>query len=172
MRVRLDELEYRLGMAAGSFIHGMSRRAGLRDGMIAGQSEADSLLLNQKGQLGELVVAKALDLFWGGSAWSFGKPDLSHNIEVRTLSPESQVLKVRMGDDDLKRVVGVRLPKDLEHGEYELVGWIYAGHGQKRIWLDDPFGAGRPYYRVPLSELRPIEELRLLVNEERSKDWW
>lgn len=154
--VKLDEVELATALYAGSQLHNLSKRMGLRDRAI--RRDVSPMHLTQVGMIGEMVVAKYLDVYWGGSARSYAGADLSHNIEVRTISRPENGLKVRRRDAD-KIVVGVILPAQLAQREFVIPGW-HLGADVREEWLVDPYNAGRPYYAVPLSELRTPLDLR------------
>jgi hypothetical protein len=159
--ITLDEIELSVAMHAGIQLHHLSQHLGLKDRPIA--PGVNPIYLNQVGMLGEMVVAKYLDLYWGGSARSYGKADLSHRIEVRTITRPDNGLKVRERDKG-KRVVGVLLPASLSSRVFQIVGWLEAEEGMKQEWVRDPYNAGRPYYAVPLLSLHPISMLKELIS--------
>lgn len=107
-----------------------------------------------QGALGEMAVAKYLDLYWPVSVNRFrDKPDLGDDLEVRSGFP-----KVRPGDDADQRVVFVTM---LDAVTFRIDGWIEAGYAQSRPdWKNDPHDRGRPCFVVPEVELRPPEMLR------------
>lgn len=165
MEITLNEVEFLSAAYTGLLISWASRKAGLRDMPMKGG--VDSLYLNQIGALGEMVVAKCLDLYYGGAAFTFAKPDLSFMVEVRTIGNQGLGLKVRPRDAPEKRIVGVLVPDDLETRKFVVAGWIPASDAKQERWLCDPGSRGRPVYYVPLSELRSIEELRREIARER-----
>lgn len=162
MIVELSEFEFALACYAGQLIHMLSEHRGYTERRI--NQKISPVRMNQIGQLGEMVVAKCLGLYWGGGSFTFAKADLAHNIEVRTISRASLGLKVRPRDVATKRVVGVLLPEDLKTRQFDVVGWKPASEAKDDRWLCNPYGKG-PVYYVPLDELRPIEELQYLIEE-------
>lgn len=161
--VELDEVEFWSAMYAGVLIHHLSCKLGLTDRLI--KPGANPVRINQIGQLGERVAAKALDLYWSGAARTYAGADLSHNIEVRTISNPKNGLKVRPRDDPTKRVVGIALPDDLECRKFVVAGWIMAGDAKQKRWSRNPYNRGI-YFGVPLDQLRPIAELRDIIRME------
>lgn len=161
--IELDEVEWATALYAGVLIHHLSCKLGLTDRLI--KPGANPVLINQIGQLGERVAAKALDLYWSGAARTYAGADLSHGIEVRTISNPKNGCKVRPRDADDKRIVGVLLPEDLSTRKYTVVGWILAQDAKQKRWGRNPYGKGL-YYAVPLHELRPIAELRDIIHLE------
>lgn len=163
MLVHLDEVEYWSTCYAGVLLHSLSLKMGLVDRMY--KPGGDPVRINQVGQLGERVAAKALDLYWSGAARTFSAPDLSHNIEVRTVSNPGWGPKVRKRDAPDKRVVAVHVPDGGLVRDFEVLGWVLAGDVKKKEYWVTPYGRGG-FYAVPGSEMRPIEELRELIREE------
>lgn len=162
--VELDQVEYASAAYAGLLLYSMSRERGHREGIL--NPRLNGLYISQVGQLGERAVAKALDLYWSGAAFTFSAPDLSHNIEVRTTRRVGQGVKVRPADDPAKKVVGVLVEDGREQGPYVILGWIYAGDAKRKAWGRRPYG-GPLYYAVPPQALRPIEELKALILHEK-----
>lgn len=162
--IELDEVEFFSAMYAGVLIHHLSCKLGLTDRLI--KPGANPVRINQIGQLGERVAAKALDLYWSGAARTYAGADLSHQVEVRTISNPKNGLKVRPRDSDDKRIVGVLLPEDLSTRKFTVVGWIFAADAKRKEWERNPYNKGL-YYGVPLHELRPIAELRDIIRLER-----
>lgn len=115
-----------------------------------------------EGATGEMVVAKALDIYWSGSVDTFrGASDIAGRIEVKTRSRDEYELLVRPDDPDDSAFVLVvgRAPR------YRIVGWLYGREAKRPEWLAG-HGGRPPAYFVPQAELHPFETLndRSLVN--------
>lgn len=164
MVVKLDEVEFWSACYAGLLLHSLSLKMGLTERMK--KPGGDPVRIQQVGQLGERVAAKALDLYWSGAARTYAGADLSHNIEVRTTGNPKWGPKVRSRDADKKRVVCVHIPGDLSAREFEVLGWILAGDAKLPQWWVDPYGKGG-FYSVPPAALRDIYELQHIIRTEQ-----
>ena len=106
-----------------------------------------------EGAMGELAVAKALDVHWGGPVNVFKGDDLP-GIQVRTRSAHNWELYVRPGDSDeaIWVLVTGRCP------DYWVRGWIVGREAKRREWLQTHGNRPAAYF-VPTSRLRPLGEL-------------
>jgi hypothetical protein len=106
-----------------------------------------------EGAMGELAVAKTLDVHWGGPVNVFKGDDLP-GIQVRTRSSHGWQLYVRPGDSDeaIWILVTGRCP------DYWVRGWIVGWRAKRREWLQN-HGGRPPAYFVPTDQLRPLPEL-------------
>lgn len=103
----------------------------------------------------ELVVAKALGIYWGFGVNTFHTPDIAGtDIEVRWSGRND--LKVR--PDDSGVIVSVR--GTCPH--YEIMGWIYAPEGQDEKYK---FNKEPVCFFVPHSELREFPELQSIMRD-------
>lgn len=108
-----------------------------------------------EGALGEIVVAKALGIYWGGTVNTFKNiPDVG-KLEVRTRSKNDYDLIVRENDDSNSIYVLVTG----QAPEFYLVGWI-KGHDAKVQKFVQTYGGRPPAYFVPHNALNPIEDLK------------
>ena len=108
-----------------------------------------------RGALGEMAVAKYLDLYWSGSVDTFALADIGREIQVRTTDKDTNRLIVRPVDDNEACFVLARGRND----HYDIVGWVF-GLEAKRPELSQAPGGRDSAYFVPDSALRPITELR------------
>lgn len=110
-----------------------------------------------EGACGELAVAKALGVYWGGHVNNFTGPDLVHprgNIQVRTAGAHGHLI-VRPGDSatDIWVLVTGKAPN------YVIHGWILGADAKKPEYLKD--WSGRPpAYFVPPAELASLDLLK------------
>lgn len=106
-----------------------------------------------EGALGELAVAKALNIYWDGSINTFGAHDLP-GVQVRTRSKHDYDLIVRDGDDPDAYWVLVtgKCPS------YCVRGWILGRDAKKPQWRQAHGGRPAAYF-VPQSHLQPITTL-------------
>ena len=110
-----------------------------------------------EGALGEMAVAKALSVYWGGTVCSFHSADIGEQLQVRTRSSHTYDLIVRDADDDdhiFLLVTG-------EAPTYHVRGWM-RGRDAKRDEFLKEYGGRPPAYFVPQSELHTLEALGTL----------
>lgn len=96
------------------------------------------------GACGEIAVAKALGIYWGGETNTFAAPDLADGIQVRTRREHYMDLIVREGDHNQHRfylVTGIA-PRLVVHG------WIKGLDAKRKEWLRT-YGNREPAYFVP-----------------------
>jgi hypothetical protein len=112
------------------------------------------------GSLGECAVAKGLGVEWTKGVNTFGKPDLPHNIQVKTRSDAKLDLKVPFKAKDEHIYVLVN-GKDYT---FNIVGFISAKEAKEKAALPEnskwAFWPHKAWY-IPQSELYPIEKLEL-----------
>lgn len=156
MDVKLEWYEYAMASEVGRMMQLSSVRQGLPDAYGysgAGWSE------HIEGACGELVVAKALNIYWAGGINIFKLPDVDNNIQVRTRSKHFYDLIVRQNDsdDDLFVHVTGTCPN------YKIHGYMQGRDAKREQWLFD-HGNRPPAYFVPQEELVPIEDLLVRYN--------
>lgn len=116
-------------------------------------ADMDGLTKHVMGAAGEIAVAKAMGLFWGGDVCTFKAPDIGNHIQVRTRSRHDWDLIVRPEDDD--DAVFVLVTGSI--ADLHVRGWISGREAKKDRWLQQ-YG-GRPCaYFVPQSALRGMHE--------------
>lgn len=120
-----------------------------------------NLRLHTQGAAGELAVAKVLGRYWECGE---SKSDVG-GLEVRTMGKAHYGLRVRQADiraDKLCVAVVGQSPT------FRIPGWIPARDAERIEWQVDTNDGRPPFYAVPQTELRPIDDLaRLLSYEER-----
>ena len=135
-------------------------RDGRRDAHGAGEGGWQCHI---EGALGELAVAKFLNVFWSGSLGNLGADDVGV-LQVRAAARDDSRLIVHAGDPDDRAFVLVvgRAP------QLTLVGWMLGSTAKQTRWIDDPVRrrgcAPRPAFFVPQTELHPVSELRTWDN--------
>ena len=105
--------------------------------------------------LGELCVAKHLNIFWSGKLGILSPGDVGE-IEVRhTQGAKNRLIvhKEDLDDSIFILVTGY-------NGKYAIPGWIYAHEAKDDRFWQDPTGNRRYAYFVPQTQLRSINELR------------
>lgn len=153
-RVRLSPQEMMQGAWIGVLRQVKNVQVGRKAAYGAGVS--NDWQLHIEGAIGELVVSKALGLYWSG-ALNFRADDLD-GVQVRSSSRAGASLILHPDDPDdaaFVLVTGI-------NGEYVLPGWQIAARVKRQEFWMDRGRNGRPAYFVPQSELRPLSELRRL----------
>lgn len=118
-------------------------------------SQSDAISL--QGAVGEMAVAKCLNLYWAGSLGEFARgKDVGDCVDVRSVTKSSHSLILHPADKDDTPYILVELSKP---SEATLVGWVYGVDGKNPLYWADPSGKGRPAFFVPRKDLRPISEL-------------
>jgi len=102
--------------------------------------------MNIEGALGEMALAKHLDVYTGGTGVIRG-PDVGE-CDVRTTSGANNRLILHPDDPD-DRVFWLLTGAN---GQYQVRGNILGAEGKQQKWWKDPVG-GRPAYFVPQGEL-------------------
>lgn len=136
---------------AGAISRGLQSARGIK--------KTDSWWASIEGSLGELALAKYLNLFWNGSL-RVGPGDVG-KLEVRTRSEHRYDLMIHKSDPD-EAIVWLLTGA---FGQYRVRGWIRAKDGKKAIYWRDPAG-GRPTYFVPASALNSPESWRMIFERE------
>ena len=112
-----------------------------------------------QGAIGELVVAKALGVYWSGNIGDFQAADVC-KLQVRTTAWDQGKLIVHPDEADDEWFILVTGLKDT----YHIRGAILGRHAkQDRFWGE--LQPGRPAYNVPQGpDLRPIVDMQRLVD--------
>ncbi len=128
----------------------------------------DKHLMPGRGQVGQYIAAKGLNLLYLVEEGVYSKPDLTNLIEVKAAGKDYYGLKIPLNQAGETKMVGVIIPDwNFELPKYRLTGWIYARDGKKPEWLNDWGDRQDPVYNVPQEFLRPIFELEAIIAEER-----
>jgi hypothetical protein len=150
MEVELTKYELMMGAYVG-----ISRQASSLARKLRSKMPVDNpWQIHVEGALGEVAVAKALNLYWDGSVDTWKAPDIGDHIQVRCRSKEGDALIVRDGDSDTEVFILVtgQAPK------YTVRGWLTGAEAKQEKWISNPGGRGAAFF-VPQSELRPLSEL-------------
>lgn len=119
----------------------------------------DSLGWNENvhGALGELALAKALNVYWQSTTGGHNKrPDVG-GYEVKTICERNHRLIVRDNDADEKMVALVYGRDD----EFEIMGWIRCGDA-KRVASIESHQGREPQYYVDQRHLKPFAQLQII----------
>jgi hypothetical protein len=104
------------------------------------------------GAMGELAVAKHLNIHWNGSVGDLMAKDVGR-LQVRTTRMPEPALILHDKDPDEDVFVLVRLHAN----RAQIAGWVYGFEGkQKRYWSAGKGGV-RPAYFVPTDGLLALE---------------
>lgn len=150
MRIELTPAEILQGALAGAMRQAQNLRDNRRDGNGAPFDQGWQFHI--EGALGEMAVAKALGLFWGGKG-ELRYADIGR-LEVRTTPRADGRLILHKDDPD----EAVFLLVTGCNGCYLIRGWLRAAEGKRENYWTDPAG-GRPAYFVPAVDLHPLDEL-------------
>lgn len=105
--------------------------------------------LHIEGALGELAVAKAMNLYYAGTGVL--RADDVSGFQVRTRSKHDYELILHHEDqDDIKFVLVTGL-----NGKYVIRGYVMGYEGKVQEFWNDPAG-GRPAFFVPQNKLHPF----------------
>ena len=120
-----------------------------------------------RGAVAECAVAKGLGMYWDGSVDTFhDKADIGDNIEVRSVKDTQRQLLVRPNDPTEGRiyVLVVDLWRMGTTPNYIIRGWL-PGEECKDKKYETDFGRKDrpPCYGIPAQDLKPIEDLTLVV---------
>lgn len=105
-----------------------------------------------EGAMGEVCVAKALNIHFPGSINTYGKADLGDDIGVRTTNKESYGLLIYQKDnpDHFYYLVKGVSPN------YRVCGWIRGGDAKVDKYLSPHVNERITVWRVPESDLNPM----------------
>ena len=157
MIIKLRYPEILLGAQAGV----MRKISGLKNKrpQAYGLDQENHWQIDIEGALGEMALAKYLNLYWQGK----GKVrdfDVGGKMEVKTVKSTklSLILHKDYPDDYVYwLMIGI-------YGSYEVAGWIYGRDGKQEKYYKDPKG-GRPAYFVPTKALNPPTTPRKVIHD-------
>lgn len=141
-----------------------NRHVGRPDGKVV----ANGLMANMEGAVGELAVSKALSLPWDGKffkdnewlTWRNVGHDVS-GLEIRSTSHKLGRLIAHPKDKGDSPFILVRLH---EKPNILIAGWAFGRDIKKaEFWQD--VGYGRPCFYLPNDKLRPITELKTILQK-------
>ena len=143
---------------------GMAAEVGLRRRLEAireeyenrhGMTNDDCWTSETEGACSEMVVAKYLKCYWGGTVNTLKSPDLGRRLQVRFAMKPHYRLIVRKGalDDEIFILVTGRAPV------FDIMGWIKGVDAKQEKWWDSP-NDREPAWFVPQRELHDITLLK------------
>lgn len=151
VEVKLSESEIQIAAFVGMSRQLYALRTGLQSAHGAGAEHDWQYHIN--GAMGEMALAKYLNIFWSGTVGVLNLPDVG-KLEVRTATSPDHRLIVREPDSDgslFVFVTGV-------NGNYSIWGFLAGKDAKKNAFLVAV--AGRPNaYFVPKESLQPIEDI-------------
>lgn len=126
--------------------------AGRKDAHGASGNDGEGWGLHILGCLGEMAVAKALNIYWNGALGNLDADDVGE-WQVRTRSEHHYDLIVHDSDPDDKRFVLVTAKPPL----FRIHGWILGVKAKEKQFWKDP-AKGRPAFFVHKLALTPFGE--------------
>lgn len=165
-RIELHGKEFLMAAHAGLMRQVENLRKGRRHKHAA--TEADGWNLHIDGCIGEVIVAKWLDVYW--TPGTLGKSDIDRcGIEVRTSRHDNPHLILHDDDLDDQPYVLVWLS-----GCYGYVcGWMLGKDGKDAKFWKEVLGTKplrNPAFFVPRNELRQASELRRMVQKHLGRE--
>ena len=151
--IALTSSELEMGAACGVSRNVSSIIAGRKN--AHGKSEdTPNWNIHIEGALGEIAVARYLNIFWSPTVNTFRAPDLGKNLQVRTRSSHDYDLIVRPTDSDTDLFVLVTGIAPI----YTIWGYIQGQDAKKEELVKD-YGSRPKAFFVPKKLLIPIEIL-------------
>jgi hypothetical protein len=147
MKVRLTQYEIYMGSCVGSARMLASLKRGQTNKV---QNKDFGWHSDIEGACAEIVVAKALNVYWGGSVNTFKLPDVA-GVQVRHTQLDDGCLIVRSDDSDSEIFVLVTG----SHPDYEIRGWCSGLDAKKKGTERNP-GGNFPAWFVEQSQLEDI----------------
>jgi hypothetical protein len=111
--------------------------------------------LHVMGALGELVLAKDLNVYWNPHIGDYDADDVGP-YQVRATAKDHYRLRLHPNDKDDKKFVLITGTGPT----FTVVGWCYGREGKKTEYWEDPTHTGRPAFWVPHDQLRPMHTLK------------
>jgi hypothetical protein len=174
--VKLSEEELLAARAEATRRQEQNESRGLKGRNKAPNKGAKAIEMHVLGCIGEIAVAKYLDLeehVFQSRSPDRNSADLPGNIEVKTRPKHHYDLLIQLDDNPEKIFV---LVTSESPEEPRLVGWIYGEDAMKAHFVRE-YVRGRPCYSVPASKLNPVSTLQpreqseaLFAAEEST--WW
>jgi hypothetical protein len=115
------------------------------------------------GALGEVAVAKALGIYWGGESRTLKDADLAVGdtpVQVRA-STKYRGLRIRRNDRDDHLYIACTMLKPWT--DWELLGWMRGGDAKRPEWNRPADNLGGESWFVPADDLRCMEDLTVLM---------
>ena len=154
VRVELDDIEVSVGHMIGTM-----RQAAVRLSQFSSRTTGrDEYADHITGALGEMAVAKGLDLYWDASVNSFkSRPDVS-SLEVRTTyRPPRCSIYVSDRDDGAAKYI---LVSKISKTEYDLLGWASGDEIRQRGEYKSMAAGRAPKYWLRADQLRDMATMR------------
>lgn len=152
IEITLNQLEIIWASQIGTIRHTEALKKGLPD---KHGFDGDGLTIHINGACGEMAVAKALGIYWAGSANTFKRERDVGKWEVRTRSKDYYDLIVRADDDNNN--VYILVTGDIPN--FKIHGYISGKDAKQEKWIKD-YGGRPPAYFVPKQFLSNIEQLK------------
>lgn len=148
MLIMLSWQEIRLAAEVGVTRRIVSMRDNRRDS--AGYRGSDPFDMDILGAMGEVAVAKALQVYWSPSVNTFKLPDVD-NLHVRSTRYKTGSLIVRPNDPE-----GTYLLVIADLPRFKIVGYCSAQYAKQDEFRSQPDATRPPCWAVPQSRLAPF----------------
>ena len=155
VRVELDDIEVSVGHMIGTM-----RQAAVRLSQFSSRATGrDEYADHITGALGEMAVAKGLDLYWDASVNSFkSRPDVS-SLEVRTTTYRPPRCSIYVSDRDDGAAKYILVSK-ISKTEYDLLGWASGDEIRQRGEYKSLAAGRAPKYWLRADQLRDMATMR------------
>lgn len=162
MNVRLTYHERKMAWIVGAWRHESAESSGRKN--KHGADPEKSLRNHALGAAGEMVVAKAIGVYWIPSVNTFKLPDVGA-VQVRCRSGDSDKHELIVRDDDSPDEVFV-LVASRGDGEFRVRGWIKGVDARVRDWRKAHGGREEAWF-VPHANLHPMSLLSGMTPQPR-----
>jgi hypothetical protein len=154
IEIHLEDYEIEMATEVGIRRQREAERQGKKDRY---GFRGDPYKIHIAGAIGELAVAKGLQVYWGGTVNTWGDADIGSRIQVRT-RPDVKgrgelIVRPKDNPDDVFVLALGTAP------DFKLPGWIAGKDAMKKKWLKD-YAQRPPAYFVPHESLNdwPLPE--------------
>ena len=116
------------------------------------EDEKTALTIHIEGAMGEVCVAKALNLYFEGTVNTYGQADIGDDIGVRTVTKENYGLLIYEKDNPeyFYYLVKGTAPN------FRVCGWLRGGDAKQDKYLAPYVSKTKNIWRVPESDLNPM----------------
>ena len=155
VRVELDDIEVSVGHMIGTMRQAAVRLSHFATSTTGRDKYADHI----DGALGEMAVAKGLDLYWDASVNSFkSRPDVSA-LEVRTTTYRPPRCSIYVSDRDDGAAKYILVSK-ISKTEYDLLGWASGDEIRQRGEYKSMAAGRSPQYWLQAGKLNSMSTLQ------------
>lgn len=149
--IELSSLEVGAGVRTGGLRQYQALKMGKRE--AHGYKGNDGWQIQIEGALGEIAVAKFLNIYWDSSVNTWKTEDLK-GIQVRTRSEHHYDLIIRKDDSEESLYILVTG----RYGKYNIRGWMEGSKCKDPQWIQT-YAHREPAFFVPQKVLNPMDNL-------------